>query len=97
MDWFAVTHTIERSLSIVTPRGCKGDIINVDGDNDLDLFIAVDIDRAVRLNAGETHLSQDRVQLLVPLTCRLFKFIQRLAQSGGGTNVESLWLFHVDW
>jgi len=70
----------------------KSDIIYVDGNNDADLSIGVDIDRAVRLNAGEAQLCQNSVQLLVPLACRLLESIQGFAQPtnlGGGTNVES--------
>ena len=79
--------------------GSKSDVINVDGDNDLDLFIGVDVDRMVRFNLGEAHLSQGRVKLLVLLPCRLLQPIQGLAQSTylvGSSNVEPLWLLHVD-
>ncbi len=79
--------------------GSKGDVINVDGDNDPDLSIGVDVDRTVRLDLGEAHFSQGRVKLLVPLPGRLLQPIQGLAQSTylvGSSNVEPLWLLHVD-
>ncbi len=61
--------------------GSKGDVINVDGDNDLDLSIGVDVDRTVRFDLGEAHFSQGRVKLLVPLPGRLLQPIQGLVQS----------------
>jgi hypothetical protein len=79
--------------------GSKSNVINVDRDNYMDLSIGVDVDRTVRLDAGEAHLSQGRVKLLVPLPGRLLQPIQGLAQSTylvGISNVEPLWLLHVD-
>jgi hypothetical protein len=79
--------------------GCKSDVVNVDGDNDPNLTIGVDVDRAIRFNAFESQLSQDRVELLVPLTCRLLESIQGFDKSTyaiGTTNVEALRLLHVD-
>src|SRR6266545_6577198 len=62
--------------------GSKGDVINVDGDNDLDLSIGVDVDRTVRLDLGEAHLSQSRVKLL---------------ECDKTLYYVSIYLFHIQW
>jgi hypothetical protein len=56
--------------------GDKGDIVNEDWNDDLDVALGVDVDRAISLETGEAKSLKDVMKLLVLLTCRLLKSIK---------------------
>jgi hypothetical protein len=56
--------------------GDKGDIVDEDRNDDLDVTLGVDVDRAISLETGEAKSLKDVMKLLVPLMRRLLKSIK---------------------
>jgi hypothetical protein len=79
--------------------GDKGDIVDEDWNDDLDVTLGVDVDRAISLETGEAKSLKDVVKLLVPLMRRLLKSIKRFVELANNVRtslVIALRLTHVD-